>query len=153
MLHGTVERRAAQERKQQNIYQTMKAESPQWEDHVNSVAERAAEKATNNRKEIEEAGGAALDKDTPETEIREAAKELAWISAVESTNHWTPRKTLSFWADEAIMGTSLEIRQMMEELIQRVIISETRSTVLNMRRFQYSCMDAYMYIRRAPQCR
>ena len=106
----------------------MKAESPQWEDHVNSVAERAAEKATNNRKEIEEAGGAALDKDTPETEIREAAKELAWISAVESTNHWTPRKTLSFWADEAIMGTSLEIRQMMEELIQRVIISETRST-------------------------
>ena len=128
MLHGTVERRAAQERKQKNINQTMKAEAPQWEDHVNSVAERAAEKASDNRKEIVEAGGAALDKDTPEVEIREAAKELAWISAVESTNHWTPRKTLSFWADEAIMGTSLEIRQMIEQLIQIMTPSESQST-------------------------
>ena len=128
MLHGTVERRAAQERKQKNINQTMKAEAPQWEDHVNSVAERAAEKASDNRKEIVEAGGAALDKDTPEVEIREAAKELAWISAVESTNHWTPRKTLSFWADEAIMGTSLEIRQMIEQLIQIMTPSESQSS-------------------------
>ena len=47
----------------------MKAESPQWEDHVNSVAERAAEKATNNRKEIEEAGGAALDKVSSRLEL------------------------------------------------------------------------------------
>ena len=75
-------------------------------------------------KEIVEAGGAALDANTPKVDVREAAKELAWISAVESTNHWPPRKMLSFWAEEAIMGTSLEIRHTMKALLQTVELSQ-----------------------------